>query len=157
MNAPYSGCGWPLPPISADRAALEKERIRARSFVEVAEVIEFNRRLKALRKERAGMFDAMASLKNFEADSAGLDDLVAMTATGNVLRAAYAEHGLTAPEWLNEGLRAVAREVKERRRDFKARDLTLLRAKLEKKKAESQTTAELETKISELEKELDLT
>jgi len=124
---------------------------------DVARIIEFNKRLAQFaqeRKERTSMIDTMQILRNFDRDAVGLDELVALTATGNILKTAYAEYGLSVPDWLTESLRAVKHEVEERSRDFKVRDLAVLRAKLESKRSETQTAADIEAKIATLSAEL---
>jgi len=128
---------------------------RIASQVETDAIIAWNKRLTQLRKERTGMLDAISVLKHFDANEGiDIDELVALHAAGSAIQASYVENSLNVPTWLPEALRAVKREIGERRRDFKARDLAMLRAKLESKKSESQTTGEIEAKIAALEAEL---
>jgi hypothetical protein len=105
-------------------------------------------------EEITPMLEDLQILRNFDADGTDSDALVALYASGKSIREAYAEHGLDIPSWLTESLRAVKREIGERQRDFKARELKMLRAKIESKKAESLTVDDLEKRAAALESEL---
>jgi hypothetical protein len=145
----------------------DPEKARRKALAETESIIMYNKlladqshfernpfRKDTKKKEKTPMLETIQILKNFDRDAVGLDELVALTATGTALSEAYASHNLAVPDWLTEALRAVRHEVMERSRDFKLRDLAVLRAKLEAKQAETLTTGDLEAKIAALSAEL---
>jgi len=102
------------------------------------------------------MLETMQVLKNFDADSIGLDELVALAAAAPTLQKTYEENALPVPDWLKESTRLVKRELKDRKRDFQARELKLLQAKIESKKTEGLSLADLEKRAAELQTALDV-
>lgn len=70
----------------------------------------------------------LAQLQNFTVDGLDLMELLALSAFGKMLRAEYQNRTLPAPEWLNDQLASLDREIVNRRKDELERRLKEIKA-----------------------------
>jgi hypothetical protein len=98
------------------------------------------------RKGGGTMF--LDQIKNFNPDTVGIDELVAMKALAKLVKAEFDTIGENAPEWLENKSRLLTREINGRRAD----KLAARKRELEAELSRLETPAE---KRSRLQKELD--
>lgn len=70
----------------------------------------------------------LEQLKGLDEQTVNLESLVALAAFGRTLRAEYEQRQMSGPEWLDERLRSLNREIELRRRDVLELRLKEIRA-----------------------------
>jgi hypothetical protein len=115
------------------------------------------RRLAISRKEgRPMVVQLVEQLKSFDVERVQLDELLALAAFGKLLRTERESRGLDSPDWLDDRLRTLNREIESRRRDTlelrlkqaKAQAATLLTPTERREKVQAEITA-LEKQLAE--------
>ena len=96
----------------------------------------------------------LRELKGWDRDRTDMDNAIALLAFGKILKAEYEANQLDPPEWLLDTTRAIKREIEERRRDYKVRELKTLRAKFDAIQNKDLTAADIKKKIDALANEL---
>lgn len=86
-------------------------------------------------------------LKNLQIDREGLEELVAVLAFGKSLQAEFDLQGIDQPEWLEDRIKLLTREVRDRNHDQ-------LQAKLRKAKTALASMATPEQKRASLQKQI---
>lgn len=59
----------------------------------------------------------LAQLRNVNVDRIDLDEAIGLLAFGELMLRSYPEHGLSVPEWLDENVKLLRREVNTRQRE----------------------------------------
>lgn len=90
-------------------------------------------------------------LKNLNIPSIDLDEAVALSAFGRMLKAEYETLGAETPEWLDNRLRELRREVKVRQQDSIEKRLREARARMETLKTPTERRDDLAKEIERLE------
>ena len=97
------------------------------------------------------MRSLIMDLKNFNSDGKDLDELVELAAEGRAFRAEYEALQLEVPEWLDNSLKAVRRDIRDRVADSKAARLKELKARRAQLKTTEEKRSELDKEIEKLE------
>lgn len=93
-------------------------------------------------------------LKTFDRDVATIDELVALSATADLLSKAYADLDMEVPAWLAEKTTVIRRAVADKNRDQTMRELNAAKQSLEKLKTAEEKRRETLDRIAALEKKL---
>ena len=109
-----------------------------------------NKRPRAAGKEKP-MRSLIMDLKNFNSDGKDLDELVELAAEGRAFRAEYEALQLEVPEWLDNSLKAVRRDIRDRVADSKAARLKELKARRAQLKTTEEKRSVLDKEIEKLE------
>lgn len=96
----------------------------------------------------------LAELKQFNVEREGLEDLVAMHATGAVILAEFEAMDVDAPDWLEPKLRAVKRQIRAVVADRLEKRLADARLRLESLKTPVEKKAAVQAEIKRLEASL---
>lgn len=83
-----------------------------------------------------------------------LDEAVALSAFGRSLKAEYEAQAIETPEWLDNRLRELRREIKVRTQDVLDKRLREAKARLETLKTPTERREALEAEIKRLEAQL---
>lgn len=100
------------------------------------------------------MLQDLQHLRAFTPDNYDLDELVALKAQANGLKAAYADAGMEAPEWLAEVDDRLAKEVAARSRDMLERELRETESRIEALKTADEKRTDLRAKADRLKAKL---
>lgn len=94
-------------------------------------------------------------LRHLDLDRLDVDEAVALVAYGEVLQAAYASRGLETPQWLNDNVRELNREIRNRHRDNLEKAKRETEAQLETLKSRDERREDLKSKLDRLNQALD--
>lgn len=89
--------------------------------------------------------------KTFNKDRLDLDELVSIAAFGRALREEYAAQKVDEPEYVNNQLKTVNREIQDRVADQRETRKKNLKAQLQGLKTKEEKRVELEKELAELE------
>jgi hypothetical protein len=70
----------------------------------------------------------LEQLKRFDPDRASIDEMLALAVFATGLRTEYERRNITAPEWLDDKIRTLNREIESHRRDALEMRLKEIRA-----------------------------
>lgn len=87
-------------------------------------------------------------LRNFNAEAMNLDELVALAAFGRQLRAEYEALKVEEPPFVDDGLKAIRREVEGRMADRRATRVREIKATLEGLKSREEKRESLEKELA---------
>jgi hypothetical protein len=93
----------------------------------------------------------LEKLKGFEAERCGAEELVALSAFGRSLAEEYTRLKLDAPDWLNDRIAEVGRELQARLADMKAKRVKELKAKLSTLRTAEERRKDIEAELARLE------
>jgi hypothetical protein len=96
----------------------------------------------------------LSQFKNFTADRLELDDLVALSAFGESLRAAYEKHQLEEPAFVDVQLKSLRREILGRNADRLEARRKEITQRLDRLKSPDQRRADLEQEKLKIEEQL---
>jgi hypothetical protein len=96
----------------------------------------------------------LSELKNFDAKRMDLVELVALASFGRDLQAEFGVLGVESPEWIEQNLKAVHREIKSRNADRIAARIREAKTRLETLKTPSEKRTDLQAELARLEKQL---
>jgi hypothetical protein len=96
----------------------------------------------------------LSELKNWSANRMDIDELVEFAAMGRALQAEFTALGVEPPEWLDENLTSIHREIKAKNHDRLAAKLRSAKARLETLKTPDEKRTGLQATITEIEKQL---
>jgi hypothetical protein len=97
---------------------------------------------------------SLNQLKQFDADRYDLDELVCLSAEGNLLQAQYKTLGVDEPEWLGNTVRSLANNIRLRQADAIEKRLRQAKARVQALKPASERRAELEAEIAKLQSQI---
>lgn len=92
----------------------------------------------------------LQTLKNFDAQSTPIDELVMLSAFGNMLTAEFTEHGIEQPKWLEPKLKTLRREIETRNQDALEKRIAELKARRETLVSPTERRKQLDAEIAEL-------
>lgn len=101
-----------------------------------------------LRKENKTLM--LEKFKNFDVDRMDLDDLISLLAFGKLMRAEYEKLGLEEPDWVNDKLKTLHREIKSKIAEKLASRASEIGSRLEALKTPTQKKAELERELKKI-------
>lgn len=93
-------------------------------------------------------------LRSFDIDRMDLEEAIALSAFGRAMRAEYEVLQADAPEWLDNRLRELRREIRTRQQDSLEKRIREAKARLQALKPAEQRRAELAAEIEKLEAQL---
>ena len=93
-------------------------------------------------------------LRSFDIDRMDLEEAIALSAFGRAMRAEYEALQADAPEWLDNRLRELRREIRTRQQDSLEKRIREAKARLQALKPAEQRRAELAAEIEKLEAQL---
>lgn len=94
----------------------------------------------------------LQEFKSFDAENADdLDELVAMAAFGRSLRAEFDAQNIAAPEFVDNSLRSIKREIENRVADRKAARIRELKAQRESLKTAQEKREAIDKELAALE------
>lgn len=96
----------------------------------------------------------LQQFKNFDTDRLDVDELVALVAFGTMFRNEYEKHALDVPDWVDNNLRALKRDLKTKNAERLSARRKELKARLEALKTPSQRKAETEKELKSIEAQL---
>jgi hypothetical protein len=96
------------------------------------------------------MYVNLDALKNFDADRVDADELVALFAFGNHLKATYEGLLLEVPEWLKDNTESIKKTINQRREDMLQRALKNAESRLEALKTSEEKRGDLKAEIERL-------
>jgi len=95
------------------------------------------------------------SLRNIDVNRyTSVDDLVVGLAHAKLIRAEYAANTLQAPEFVEDAVNALSKEIASRRHDYLVQRRKTLQAQREALKTTAEKRKGIEDELAELEKEL---
>lgn len=92
----------------------------------------------------------LQTLKNFDAQTTPIDELVLLSALGNMLTAECAEQGIEQPKWLGPKLKTLRREIATRNQDALEKRIAELKARRETLLSATERRKQLDAEIAEL-------
>lgn len=92
----------------------------------------------------------LEQLKSFNLDRIDLDEMVALFAFGENLKAVYGNMLLEVPEWVIDNVATLQKEIHSRRRDNLEKELKKAQASLETLKTADEKRLDLRAKIERL-------
>lgn len=98
--------------------------------------------------------DMLNSFKSFQLDRMGLDEMVAHSAFGKMLRAEYEKHNLEEPEFVDLKLKALHRAITTANAEKLEARRSEIHSRLDSLKTPTQRKSELEKELSTLNKKL---
>lgn len=96
----------------------------------------------------------LAELKRLNCDGVQLDELMAHAAFAKILRAEYEGKNITAPEWLDDAIRRINREITLRSKDALEMRLKEIRAQRTQLMTPTEKREQLEKEEAALQEQL---
>lgn len=96
----------------------------------------------------------LGTLKNLQIDRIDIDEAIALFGFGKTLSTLYGEFSLPVPEWLDDRLGALKKEIVERRRDYLENRLKEAKARRSALRTAEEKRADVDNEIAELTKAL---
>ena len=90
-------------------------------------------------------------LLSLNAERMDLDDLVELSTLARQYRAEYEHHNLEVPEWLDNAIRAVKREIDAKTADLRAMRIRDLKATIAANKSRADKLRDAEEELAKLE------
>lgn len=102
-------------------------------------------------KGESRMLNFVEVLRRVNVDSSDLEDLVALSSLAANFRAEFDKVNVEAPEWLDEAIRLIRREINSRNADAVEMRKKQIRSALDNLKTREDKKAELEEELKRLE------
>lgn len=96
----------------------------------------------------------LQQLRNLNVDRIDLDEAIALEAYGGMVRDRYVARQLPIPEWIEDALRLLGKEILSRRSEMLEKRRRELRARLEAEMTASERKAKLRKELDEVETQL---
>ena len=88
--------------------------------------------------------------RSFNSEGSDLDELVAMSAFGKQLRAEYETQGISIPEFVDDNLRAIKREIESQTADRRAARVRELKAQRDGLKTAAERREAIDKELADL-------
>lgn len=92
----------------------------------------------------------LTQFRNFDVDRLDMDDLVGLLAFGQILRNEYEKLGMDEPDWVNDKIKTLKREIKAKNADKLAARAREVKSRIDALKTPTQRKAELEKELKKL-------
>jgi hypothetical protein len=102
------------------------------------------------------MLNALNSFKAFQLDRMSIDEMVAHSAFGKLLRAEYEKHNLEEPDFIDTQLKSLHRAITTANAEKLEARRNEIKSRLDSLKTTSQRKQELKEELKQLDKRLDV-
>lgn len=102
------------------------------------------------RKETPDPMNALQQLRTFDVDTADMATLVCLSIFGHQLADGFVARGVPAPDWVNDNLTKIDREINSKRRDELERALKLAQGKLDGLKSAEEKRVEAKAEVDRI-------
>lgn len=96
----------------------------------------------------------LQQLRNLNVDRMDLDEAVALEAYGALVREGYVSRSLPVPEWIEDALRLLGKEIVTRRSEMLEKRRRELRARLEAEMTATERRSKLRKELDDVETQL---
>ena len=93
----------------------------------------------------------LEQLKNLNLERLDLEEAVSLVHFAKGLRAEFESQTLDVPEWLDDSIRSLTREIRDRQADSRARRIKEIKARLATLKTTEERRSELSEELKKLE------
>ena len=96
----------------------------------------------------------LQQLRNFDVDRMDLDDLIGLVAYAKLMRAEYEKMGLEEPDWVNDKIKTLTREIKAKTAEKLASRAREINSRLEALKTPTQRKSELQKELKRIQEQI---
>ncbi len=97
----------------------------------------------------------LQQFKSFDVDRLDTDELIGLLAFGQLLRAEYEKLEMDEPDWVNDKIKTLKRELRAKNAEKLAARAREINSRLESLKTPTQRKSELQKELSKIQKQLE--